>query len=229
MAIVNGRAWPRLRVEACRYRFRILNACNDRYLNVALVDAANASLPGPQFIQVGGDQGLLPAPVAWGTTRVLMSPGERFDMVVDFAGLANRSFFLHNTALAPFSTPAASIGDSDLPQLLLIEVVEGSVTTGTMASGGGTVPGSAARNASAAAACPALAQLPATLTATPREILPAAQVPAIGASTAAVRSRVFEMSTDANGVLVVEGRMYHEPITTFVPIGSTEVWEFRNK
>ena len=34
---VNGKAWPVLDVEPRRYRFRMLNGCNARFLNMTLV------------------------------------------------------------------------------------------------------------------------------------------------------------------------------------------------
>ncbi len=39
--IVNGQAYPYLNVHPTTYRFRVLNACNDRYLNLQLYVAAN--------------------------------------------------------------------------------------------------------------------------------------------------------------------------------------------
>ncbi len=40
--VVNGKAYPTLTVQPKAYRFRILNACNDRYLNLQLYYAANS-------------------------------------------------------------------------------------------------------------------------------------------------------------------------------------------
>ena len=37
--VVNGCAYPYLNVQPTAYRFRILNACNDRYLNLQLYQA----------------------------------------------------------------------------------------------------------------------------------------------------------------------------------------------
>lgn len=78
--LVNGAPWPVLEVEAVRYRFRVLNGCNARLIELAL-DPQPAG--GSAFVQVGSDGGLLAAPVAHNTLRVAQA--ERFDVVVDFS------------------------------------------------------------------------------------------------------------------------------------------------
>ena len=55
--MVNGRTWPYLNVEQRRYRFRLLNGCNSRFLILTL---DRAGLP---FWQVGTEGGFLDAPV----------------------------------------------------------------------------------------------------------------------------------------------------------------------
>ncbi|RVX38477.1 multicopper oxidase [Nonomuraea polychroma] len=74
--LVNGAPWPVAEVTATRYRLRLLNASNARRYRLALV-------PGGRFTQVGSDSGLLAAPVAHDTIPI--APGERYDVVVDFA------------------------------------------------------------------------------------------------------------------------------------------------
>ncbi|WP_419998782.1 multicopper oxidase family protein [Streptomyces boninensis] len=78
--LVNGAPWPELEVSGTRYRFRIANASNARRYRLALE-------PGPRegaaFVQVGSDSGLLERPVRHDALPV--APGERFDVVVDFA------------------------------------------------------------------------------------------------------------------------------------------------
>ncbi len=86
--VVNGRTWPVLNVEARRYRFRILNGCNSRFLVLKLVAQPLAARPVParlDFTQVGSDGGFLPAPVD--RIRILLGPAERADVVVDFSKL----------------------------------------------------------------------------------------------------------------------------------------------
>jgi bilirubin oxidase len=87
--VVNGRTWPSLEVEPRRYRFRLLNGCNSRFLILKIVDdpaaerPASASLP---FWQIGADGGFLPSPVR--LEQLLMAPAERADVIVDFTSLA---------------------------------------------------------------------------------------------------------------------------------------------
>jgi FtsP/CotA-like multicopper oxidase with cupredoxin domain len=65
--VVNGNTWPMLDVAAERYRFRLLNAADSRFLNMALivVSSPNAALVGTElpFYQIGSEQALLPAVV----------------------------------------------------------------------------------------------------------------------------------------------------------------------
>ncbi|MEU7166297.1 multicopper oxidase domain-containing protein [Streptomyces morookaense] len=79
--LVNGAPWPVLEVTAARYRFRLLNASNARRYRLRLV--ADGGRRG-RFVRIGSDGGLLAAPRSLGT--VDMAPGERCDVVVDFAG-----------------------------------------------------------------------------------------------------------------------------------------------
>ena len=86
--VVNGRTWPFLEVEPRRYRFRLLNGCNSRFL---ILQLNNASVP---VWWIGTEGGFLPAPVNVNTTssgRILMGPAERADIIVDFTGLADNT------------------------------------------------------------------------------------------------------------------------------------------
>ncbi|MFC4587988.1 multicopper oxidase family protein [Sphaerisporangium corydalis] len=77
--LVNGRAQPFFRVKRRKYRFRLLNTCLDRDLNLTL--GADGEL-----VQIASDGGLLPAPVP--ATSVAVWPGERVEVVVDFTRYA---------------------------------------------------------------------------------------------------------------------------------------------
>lgn len=86
--VVNGRTWPFLEVEPRRYRFRLLNGCNSRFLILKVVTDPRSSRPAPAalpFWQIGADGGFLPAPVM--LDQVLMAPAERADVIVDFTDL----------------------------------------------------------------------------------------------------------------------------------------------
>jgi FtsP/CotA-like multicopper oxidase with cupredoxin domain len=76
--VVNGRTWPYMEVEPRRYRLRVLNGCNSRFLILALDN-------GRSFWQIGAEGGFLPAPVQ--LQRLLLAPAERADVIVDFTGM----------------------------------------------------------------------------------------------------------------------------------------------
>ena len=85
--MVNGKTWPKLEVEPRRYRFRLLNGCNSRFLILRWSDpVARPVTPELPFWQIGGEGGFLPAPVQ--QRQLLMAPAERIDAIVDFTGLA---------------------------------------------------------------------------------------------------------------------------------------------
>ena len=75
--VVNGRTWPFLEVEPRRYRFRVLNGCNSRFLILRLDD------PLARVWKIGNEAGYLPA--ALRVRTVLLAPAERADLIVDFS------------------------------------------------------------------------------------------------------------------------------------------------
>jgi FtsP/CotA-like multicopper oxidase with cupredoxin domain len=92
--VVNGRSWPDLQVNRQRYRFRLLNGCNSRFL---ILDFS--AIPGVAVWQIGGDQGFLPTPfnvTGDGNNRILLSPAERADVIVDFASVDPGRYTLRN-------------------------------------------------------------------------------------------------------------------------------------
>jgi len=102
---VNGKVWPFLNVEPQRYRFLLLNGSNARPYEMSLVNQATG-LPGPAIWVIGTDGGYLNTPVkidpALGQKLVMM-PGERYEIIIDFAGYAaGTQFVLKNTARAPY-------------------------------------------------------------------------------------------------------------------------------
>jgi spore coat protein A len=104
---VNGKVMPVLEVEPRKYRFRMLNAANSRFYHLRLFNAdhtgkvLNETFDVPAFQQIGTDGGLLPSPLE--LRYLLMGPAERFDIVIDFAGLEGKSFSLVNDAPAPYT------------------------------------------------------------------------------------------------------------------------------
>ena len=73
--VVNGTVSPRFAVKPALYRLRFLNASNAREYRLELGS-------GEPMIQIGGDGGLLEAPVT--RNAVPLGPAERVDVIVDF-------------------------------------------------------------------------------------------------------------------------------------------------
>jgi spore coat protein A len=131
----NGLVYPLLTVEAKRYRFFALNACNARFLNINLLQVApgapdivtnpktllpNLAVnpPGPQIIQIGTEAGYLLQDVyhpnnrffnpATLTGNLLLGPGERSDIIIDFTGREGQEFIMYNDAPGPFPAGPAT-------------------------------------------------------------------------------------------------------------------------
>jgi spore coat protein A len=94
VALVNGVVWPVLEVKRGKYRFRLVNGAGTRTFTLSLSD-------GAPLVVLGSDGGLLPAPVT--VTSLSLAPGERADVVVDFAGYAAGTtlFFVNDAPAVP--------------------------------------------------------------------------------------------------------------------------------
>ncbi len=76
--LVNGRVQPYFNVKRRKYRFRWLDAGPARFYDLAFSN-------GMEFQVIATDGNMLPAPLT--LNGVKLGPGERFDIVVDFAKL----------------------------------------------------------------------------------------------------------------------------------------------
>ncbi len=109
--VVNGVTWPSLEVAPARYRFRLLNGCNSRFLNLSMFVVNGDGSLGTEipFYQIGAEQGFLPkvvrietgfatplpgngtlpplVPASDPQQALLMALAERADVIVDFGGL----------------------------------------------------------------------------------------------------------------------------------------------
>jgi spore coat protein A len=94
--VTNGKTWPALDVEKRRYRFRLLNGSQSRFLIMQFSTSQDGDHTSPAtnvgVWQIGAEQGFLPAPVniGAGSTNgvdggILMGPAERADMIIDFS------------------------------------------------------------------------------------------------------------------------------------------------
>jgi spore coat protein A len=221
MIVVNGFTWPYLEVEPRRYRFRMLNGCNSRFLILQFEH------PGVQVWQIGAEGGFLPAPVrlndypypgsTGGGATVLMALAERADIIVDFSAAAGTSFRLLNLGPdEPFGGGEIGVDFTPSDPDSTGQVMEFRVSAGPVADP--TTP-------------PQYLQLPAI---TPlgaadntqyvslnEEAYEQAEPPFEG-PTAALLGR-FDPGTGQSTPL-----LWGADITENPAVGSTEVWEMRN-
>jgi spore coat protein A len=105
--MVNGKVWPYLDVKKGKYRFRIVNGSGSRVYTLSL-SPPSGSLA---FTVIGTELGLLEAPVN-GVGQLTIGPGERYDVVVNFAGLnTGDAVLLDNSAGAPFPNGTVDLTD----------------------------------------------------------------------------------------------------------------------
>jgi FtsP/CotA-like multicopper oxidase with cupredoxin domain len=123
--LVNGVYQPYLDVADRKYRLRILIGANARSYILTLNT-------GEAFTQIGTESGLLPAPVS--RTAMDVGPGERLDVVVDFAGKLGQELYLMDAyqvvPLLKFRVNHSVIDTSTIPATLraLPEIGEPTVT-----------------------------------------------------------------------------------------------------
>lgn len=82
---VNGICSPFKSISAAWYRMRVLNGSTARVLNLAFSN-------GMPFHIIGSDGGLLRTPES--VTSILLGPGERADVLVDFRTLSGQQLYL---------------------------------------------------------------------------------------------------------------------------------------
>ena len=118
--VVNGKAWPYLNVDRQRYLFYAINGSNSRLYDMFLQDQ-DTHLKYPMWV-IATDGGYLDAPVlidpnasgaqtkAGVQKSLMMMPGERYEIIIDFAGIpAGSNIILRNTAPTVDGNPKASL------------------------------------------------------------------------------------------------------------------------
>jgi len=151
--VVNGVAWPYLDVAPERYRFRLLNGCDARFLNLSLFVVNSDGSLGDEIpiYQIGSEQSLLPAVVKVRTgfktplpingpeqpaddpaEALLMGLAERADVIVDFHGLPDgtRVRMINTGPDAPFGgfpIEPAELADADTTGQVMEFVVRASM------------------------------------------------------------------------------------------------------
>ncbi len=90
---------PYVDVRARRYRFRILNGSVSRYYKIAIVDEAGKIVPSYMIANDGNImQHAVPFPNSASAQGAWPEQGiaERYDMIVDFKGMAGKKLYLVN-------------------------------------------------------------------------------------------------------------------------------------
>jgi spore coat protein A len=168
-----------------------------------------AGTPAPMFV-IGNALGLLNAPVPVGLLRI--APGERYDVVVDFAGLHRQVLTLTNSAKTPYP-------DGDPPETGLADQL--------MQFNVGLKPRDT----------PAPASLPTNL-----RPVSGSLAPPDASAAVKTRKILMVEGTDPYGRLMtmlgpidsslpapLQGTLfYKDPVTETPALGSTEIWEFYN-
>lgn len=117
--VVNGVTWPVLNVEPRLYRLRFLNGSDSRFYNLWLGG-------GPKIYVIGTDDGLLSSPVQ--IEHLLLGPGERYDVLIDFAGFQGQKLILKNNARSPFPK-GGTVNPQTTGQIMAFNVVSNITST----------------------------------------------------------------------------------------------------
>lgn len=117
--LVNGKLSPYLDVKPRKYRFRVLNSSNGSFYVLSLARDSSFASPNQKFVQIGSDQGFLWAPQS--IESVILGPGERLDLVIDFSAWAGERLYLRTKAavIMQFRVAREKVKDSStVPQSL---------------------------------------------------------------------------------------------------------------
>ncbi len=197
--LVNGAAWPKLDVDKGKYRLRLLNGSDSRFYRLRLVRSGGGPLA---FQQIGTDDGFLARPVTLG--ELVIGPGERADLVVDFKGLATgETVTLKNDAATPYPFGTAVVPGSGPDVIMRFDV------------GAATVVNDASL----------LAELRKAPFVVPGISPPVRKLLLFeGRDT---YGRIQPMLGVVNGSTGMH-KMWDDPITEVPAYGATEIWEFYN-
>ncbi len=193
--LVNGAVQPRGVIAQGLIRLRVLNGSNARAYNLGFADDR-------RFRVIASDGGLLAAPVE--TTRALLAPGERAELLVDFSADPTGA----EVTLRSFS------GE-----------VFGALFTGQM---GANLADALDRATFDLATFEVGAPLPTAIVA-PTAFAPIERI----AESAAVRTRQLTLSMAMGGVFINGTRMTElatvpAAISFDIPVGDTELWTVTN-
>jgi FtsP/CotA-like multicopper oxidase with cupredoxin domain len=219
MIMVNGNTWPFLEVEQRRYRFRLLDGSDSRFL---ILDFSN--IAGVEVWAIGNEGGFLAAPVNLTATNgnwLLMGPAERADLIVDFTNVPVGNYVLGNIGPdAPFAggVPGVDFEAADpgtTGQIMQFRVVR--------------------RVGADTSTPPQFLQLPAVTPLPPATVTrPLALLELTSTSDLFPEGTVAEtgLGTVANDPNTAPGvwtrRRWEDQVTENPALGATEVWELYN-
>lgn len=141
--VVNGKAWPYLNVQPKRYRFLFLNGSNARTYEIFLTDPVS-KINGPPMWVIGTDGGYLDNPVkidpnAPTNNHLIIQPGERYEVIIDFndptwlalfnkkTGPFSGKLVLNNIGRTPYPKGAPPVGNT-VGNIMQFRVAPGSVS-----------------------------------------------------------------------------------------------------
>ncbi len=110
--LVNGKIFPYHEVEPRKYRLRLLNSSNGSFYKISFSPEENFTSETLPFYQIASEQGLLATPAE--TNLLILGPGERADVIVDFSGHAGKEVFLRTDVamVMQFRVSGAKADDS---------------------------------------------------------------------------------------------------------------------
>lgn len=126
--VVNGKIWPKMDVEPRKYRLRLLNGCDSRFLVIQFFAVSLDSMDftdGEQvpFHVIGGDQGL--ASNALEVETVVLELAARHDVIFDFSPYVGRRIVIKNIGGdEPFGGDIPGpVGFEDTDKIMAFDVV----------------------------------------------------------------------------------------------------------
>jgi FtsP/CotA-like multicopper oxidase with cupredoxin domain len=216
MIMVNGNTWPFQTVERRRYRFRVLNGCQSRFLILDFAD-----IPGVEVWAIGNEGGFLAAPVnltADNGNQLLMGPAERADVIVDFTNVPAGNYVLGNVGPdEPFGGGVPGVDFSPADPNSTGQVLEFRVVPAVAPDP--TTPPRFLQ-------LPAITPLPASSLTRPLALLEELSEFFSDAPAETLLGTVAGNPNTTPGVWTK--RLWKDPVTENPAVGATETWELYN-
>lgn len=202
--LVNGIVWPFMNVEPRKYRLRLLNGSDSRVYTFALSNGAS-------FFQISTDDGKLNTPSV--KTQLTLAPGERADVIINFAGLSGQTITLLNSGPdGPFGNPTSPASDPATTGQVMQFKVNQTLNT--------TIPD-------------------VTLTATTNLRPTLGTIPTLATQNKTRKVALFEGVDEFSRIMPMLGivdptnanngsLLWHDPVTETVNLNDIETWEVYN-